>query len=272
LILIGYAIHGVKSIDKASLLVNLFALQAWSPMFCLSFNFPTWAVSVQLFFYFLFPFLFAFLKKLSASAQMTITILFWLLTQVLYVLLIQSKGLPGNTTLNWLLKYSPFFQTSCFLFGVTGAILFSRIQKRISPRQSLACLTGSFITIGIIVLSMPRPASQWLRNGMLCPLFLLFLVGLSTDSTPISHFISKKPFLLLGELSYALFILHAPVQWYSIYLFDLIRVPHNGPLRFYIYLLLLMAASYVCYRFFEMPLRARAKDLLRGGSSRISDG
>jgi peptidoglycan/LPS O-acetylase OafA/YrhL len=272
LILIGYAVHGLHSIDGTSLMVNIFALQAWSPGYCLSFNFPTWAVSVQLFFYFLFPFLLAFLKKVSASAQITITILFWLLTQILYVLLIQGKGTPGNTTLIWLLKYSPLFQTSCFLFGVTGAMLFGRIQKRISPGQSLACLVGSFITIGIIVLLMPHPSRQWLRNGMLSPLFLLFLVGLSTDRTVISRVISKNPFLILGELSYALFILHAPVQWYSIYLFDLIRIPHNGPLRFYVYLLLLMTASYVCYRFFERPLRARAKGLLRGGPSQISGG
>jgi peptidoglycan/LPS O-acetylase OafA/YrhL len=274
LILIRDVVHGVHSISDygTSVVVNLFLLQAWFPGFGVSLNPPAWAISVQVFFYLLFPSLLTFLKKMSASAQITITILFWLLTQALYVSLMQVKRQPGNINLDWFLRYSPLIQLNCFMFGVTGALMFGKIHKKISPGQSLACLLGSFIAIGLIVLFMPDPSKRLLRNGMLCPLFLLFLVALSTDRTVISRVISRKPFLILGELSFPLFVLQAPVHSYSAFIFDRMHMPPDGPLRFYVYLALLMTASYIWFRFFQKPLSAKAKGLLHGGLSRFPGG
>ena len=63
------------------------------------------------------------------------------------------------------------------------------------------------------------------------------------------------PFVLLGEISYAIYILQIPVGWF-------VRSALAGresiapAVVFAIYLVVLIAGSFVVYRYYETPLRA----------------
>lgn len=74
---------GDYKIDPTSFLLNLTLLQAWFPAYSLTFNVPSWSISVELFFYLAFPFIFNHIyKKLKFRNFAIIVILFWVVCQI----------------------------------------------------------------------------------------------------------------------------------------------------------------------------------------------
>lgn len=62
--------------------------------------------------------------------------------------------------------------------------------------------------------------------------------------------LAREPLILLGEASYSIYILQVP--FFS--LFTLLVIT-KGPIAFACYLVILIASSIVCFRYFETPLR-----------------
>jgi peptidoglycan/LPS O-acetylase OafA/YrhL len=64
--------------------------------------------------------------------------------------------------------------------------------------------------------------------------------------------------VLLGEASYAVYILQVPVM-YGLAAYLRKVIPMSASASFYLGLLLLVALSLVCHRYFEQPLRQLLK-------------
>ena len=102
------------------------------------------------------------------------------------------------------------------------------------------------------------------QTGLLAPAFGLMILGLASRPAWIANTLSMSFLVLLGEISYGIYLLHIPVLfWFDRftlpgYAFSFRTLPpHDGhriePYLFY--LSLVLALSWACYRWIEMPAR-----------------
>jgi hypothetical protein len=71
----------------------------------------------------------------------------------------------------------------------------------------------------ISVAMITHKLTPWLYNGLtldvglLAPFFLVVILALAMDNSWLSGLLSRPAMVLLGDASYALYILHVPVRW-----------------------------------------------------------
>lgn len=114
---------GNYKIDPTSFILNLTLLQAWFPKYSLTFNVPSWSISVELFFYLVFPYIFNHVyKKWKFRYFSIIVISFWLICQIGMNLFYLSSNYGGETSLDrYFLNYNPFFILTVFSLGCSSA-------------------------------------------------------------------------------------------------------------------------------------------------------
>lgn len=91
--------------------------------------------------------------------------------------------------------------------------------------------------------------------------FIVFITSLALDQTWVARLLQKPGFVLLGDASYAIYILQYPVHtFYKNYI-----TPRLGnwsdEAHFYAYLLLLILVSIVTFLWAENPARQAVKRL-----------
>lgn len=258
----------------AAWLINALGLQAWVPRvpFAMFWNTPAWSVSAELFFYAIFPFATGLLARRlrSGRARLAGFVLVWLGGIALYAGVIYAvtwvwpvKGEP----LYVLLVYTPLLRCSEFLAGcVLGQHLLRHPQGRLArdARWRHAVLFGA---IALVLLRVWMPdytgASRWLwlldvaaKYGAFVPPFVLIIWAIASGRTVLHAWLERPWMVLLGEASYALYIIH----WSVVTLIQQ-RVfgSASGPLLHGLLMLATVAASVLVYRFFELPWRARLR-------------
>lgn len=106
--------------------------------------------------------------------------------------------------------------------------------------------------------------SVLVTQGLLLPAYLLLIRGLSTGGL-LSSILSRRPFVILGEASYSMYLFQFPIWWFSISLLiglkgDLVTVlfkqqfPATNWL-FAVNLTGLIVASVLCWKYLETPMR-----------------
>jgi peptidoglycan/LPS O-acetylase OafA/YrhL len=252
-------------LDLFDVTTQLFCLQAWIPGRVLRLNFPGWAVSVELFFVLLFPFIMVLYGKYHYKYIFLLTIMFWISSLVLQNYLFTSyyQGIHSKT--HDMIFYNPVLHLNTFLFGILGGISYFKIKGLYKGYFTTLGFVLSVFAIYYLVFSIQLPSSLscTYHNGLLAPLFFIFTLSLSLDESVISRILSYRPLELLGDLSYSIFILQLPVAIFM----DYYRYQHqnlipNFNVAFYLYLTVLLAISFLCFRYFESPLRIRVKQAL----------
>ena len=246
---------------KKALLLNLTLLQAWFPGYALTFNSPGWAISVEVFFYVVYPFLLIFLARRSVKYLLGVTGVFWLFSQVLHIYLLNNRYQPYPSPEHDFVYYFPLFHLNAFLLGMAFGVIFKRHRLRYEFKPwvtfcgVLICLIGICVGImywheitGLLGLTMAP------TNGALSPLFGLFIILLSLDTSVLSRILQHKTLVLLGEASYAIYILQEPIS--QIYYYRIAEwTGLSGNIHFYIFVGLLIVISLVMYRWVENPAR-----------------
>src|SRR6185312_11183691 len=93
------------------------------------------------------------------------------------------------------------------LIGMVVARYFMIRRLRGSSLVSiLAC--GVAVAVFVFSSNVPEPL---LHNGLLAPVFALLIHSLAGGTGPVAWLLSRRPLVLLGEASYALYILQYPV-------------------------------------------------------------
>ena len=119
--------------------------------------------------------------------------------------------------------------------------------------MALVC-TVTFILIYIIENpSVIKGLTLAYDSSFLAPLFLLFIISIAMCEKHLSRFLTAKPMLLLGDSSYALYILQAPI-WiiFERYLSPKLEL---SPLsNFCVYFLCLLLVSISSFLLLEKPL------------------
>ena len=237
--------------DIKSVFLQIFLLQAWFPGFIKTLNIPSWSLSVEAFFYLLFPFLIANLKQIRKKwLLISIGLSFWFLSLAVYY-----YGLNSGLDIN-LLNYNPLLHLNSFILGIVSYILFKE-SKPVSAKLSLFLAFSPLITIAIL-LFVHAPILHYHNNGLLAPLFAVSLFGLASDKSYLSKFLSFKPLIILGEISYGIYILQVPLYawWDAIsnrYLINFQNLQLPG------FIILLIFVSWISFRLIEGPIRQYMK-------------
>jgi len=244
----------------SQLLLNLTLLQTWIPGYPLTLNSPGWSLSVEAFFYVCFPLFLWIIYRGGLKSLMGFSIALWLATQLIHIYYLNSANYQPLNALHDFIYYNPLMHLNTFLAGLMVGIIFQNKYRNTAPspyNNRLLLLTSLLI----VFLLMMRPSIPiWLdldidyTNGLIAPLFLLFIVLLARAQGVITTLLAAPSLVLLGEASYSLYILQRPVYGiYHNYLAHYFAVSELWHFTFY--LLLLIAISIASYKLFETPVR-----------------
>ena len=258
------------------LILNLLCLQAFFPVpdVFFSFNAVAWSISAEVFFYFCFP----LIHKLKTSSLLIITILYSLLILLLAYLL-SFSDLVGFSSESldipvWqgFVYINPIARLPEFLMGILLARLFLSEQfvliRHLYDKAKLKCwflvdVLEIFSVIfalwfGFRNFSFSLPLTAQVALGqMVSGLFFCFLILTSTISSGSFYMLFKwKPLLLLGEVSFGLYLFHQPIMIRSA---QLNGITVGGfqflPSHFIPVLAWCLIVSFGTFFFFERPLQ-----------------
>jgi peptidoglycan/LPS O-acetylase OafA/YrhL len=153
------------------------------------------------------------------------------------------------------LYYLPLLHLNEFLIGNLAGLFFMAHLKDRNKNYLVPIL----LVFVVLLLALKFPLGLNFHNGLLALLFIpmIFLISLSTDAVTRTF---NRPFLVfLGEISYGIYILQAPV-WIifsdsrMLKYFKLDKET-DLTLSFFIRLLILIVFASLSYLYFEKPLR-----------------
>ena len=189
-------------------------LQGWSPALATFWNTVAWTPSCEALFYFAFPWLIRLPWPKTPARLIALLLGVWCLGMVphSFYMLFNPDHLPGPANRYssgiWIrtLKYTPLAYACTFLAGITLAKLQGSLT--LTARQRTLVAGASLIAIAVFfATTVDRVPYILMHGGLLVPLFAALVVGLSGQNI-FAAFFAWKPIELLGQASYALFLLH----------------------------------------------------------------
>ena len=272
--------HGVARI-AGGFAVCALLLQAFWPPAAAGLNTPGWSISCEAFFYSLWPRLNRKLETQRRNFPWPAAVLTWsagLIAPLAGIALLKVDALPGGhfatlTTderapelLCRALAYFPLLRLPEFILGIVIGhhLRATPVRKRSAASDNLRELLLTCATIAAAWLlgsglaaeffEMPLANRIFIEGGILSPLFGLWVWQLARGTGVLTKLLSRKPMLILGEASYALYILQEPVVTY--FSAALKRIGQtNWSLYFWVYFALLVAISLAVHRFWETRFR-----------------
>ena len=204
-----------------SLALNVLLLQSWVPIQAsyFSYNAPSWSISTELFFYCAFPLL---IRSFS-------TTWYWKLAGVVVVLatLIAASNLLGlpessvyGVSAHGLMYVGPLSRIVEFITGMCCCLLWRSVEKRAADGGVVIFTILETLVIAfacwffahsyrISIPGMGIAGDVWSGNTWMSPAFLLivfvFAFGRGLFS---SMLLSTKVAVFLGEISFALYLIH----------------------------------------------------------------
>ncbi|TAN64843.1 MAG: acyltransferase [Methylobacter sp.] len=258
--------------DNKTGLANILMINAWIPLprYFFAYNSPSWSISTEFFFYLAFPFLIykwdlTWQVKLSASGAMLV------LLMVVSDLLHLPKGFSSmndGITRFALLYIHPFSRIFEFIFGIFVASYWRKKVGNVQWSKSRAFLyeTGVILLAGICM-HFTNPLAEWAGTtwlGLSVTAWLygsgsMFIFGLliyviAMGRGRIAVWLSHPVLVLLGEISFSLYLLH---QIFLRYYQDNITAFPQLPnlLSLAIFWAIALLASYLMWALIEMPGR-----------------
>jgi peptidoglycan/LPS O-acetylase OafA/YrhL len=258
------ALHGHSAGLYARLafygVISLALLQAWTPATANAWNTPGWSLSAEAVFYASFPFLFAFLKNRSVGVLFSLIGACWLFSVIpTLTLSFLPSSLGQAYWLRELVNFMPVLRIGEFIAGICMARLYLGQGMTKAGVFDVAAFAALAAAVAVIVL-----ANHVLAKALLFPAFVLLLYCLARAKGLLSGWLGSKPMVLLGEASFAFYILHVPLFRYARMLFPSVA---TAPAPFLGFLLVLTAVSIASFLFIEKPLCAYLRKAYKSSRS-----
>ena len=254
---------------------NTLLLQAWVPLplWSLSFNGVSWSLSVEFFFYALFPLL---VRYWSSSwhwllmAQIGVVVLIIAISSILNL---HGADNYSGVGLLGMIYFNPIVRLLEFSVGISVVFLVRKInalELALSRWQwfllEVLAVAGCVFSLlaaanfSGIEHALGRAAAYYFtREGLW--LFFAVLIGVFALSRgPLSKILGARPFVFLGEISFALYLCHALVIHYLQPYETSLR--EAGGVGYFLFWILLLFLSTILFFGVEKP--ARAMILRRG--------
>jgi peptidoglycan/LPS O-acetylase OafA/YrhL len=182
-----------------SFLTNLFLVHSLNLHSYLSWNYPSWSISVEFFTYFVFFGFCLLTRKFRnplAALAVSLCAYFYVLNQTDW----QTLDL---TTVNGIFRCAGGFFAGVFLFQMTD-------QERKLGSGLTALL--EFVAVGLVVLTVSFSAENSLFLILVIPAMVLAVCVFSLESDGlIGRALKLRPFALAGKYSYSIYLIHALV-------------------------------------------------------------
>jgi peptidoglycan/LPS O-acetylase OafA/YrhL len=255
----------------------LLLVHGWTALTVFAWNTPGWSLSAEAFFYALFPSAVGRLRCDSLRGFLRRASVFYVLALIppllvtaarLWhdpVLQTQVPAGPGGIDLyTWLVRFcgfSPLARLPEFLIGICLGHWLRALRSGTVVVRPLRTARAEAIAIALVVAALMALGAQqphtkaWLDSGLLSPVFVLLIVVLAIGSGPCARALSTRPLQVLGDASYAIYVLQEPV------LIWMLKLPLVGTLPPGVFLPIFVATLIVgsmgCQRFIAEPVRRR---------------
>jgi peptidoglycan/LPS O-acetylase OafA/YrhL len=243
LVLKGAAPKGI------ALVSHFLMLQSIVPGYTLDLNYPTWSISVEVFFYLLFPFVNPWIYKKQMTWLVTMLIAIWLIQLVQHVYFVDHLY-DGSKKMGEFIDAFPLWHFPTFLSGmITAHLVRGEAMKSFFEKFAHIILLLSACTLFSIVL-YENPIRPYIHNGLLMPLYCLIVLSFYYGHTWVGKLISHPLMVKSGDLSFSIFLFQYPL-WLVMH--DSLDVV-NTSAGFFLYLTLLILLSYIINKYLEQPL------------------
>jgi peptidoglycan/LPS O-acetylase OafA/YrhL len=198
----------------AGVILTPLLLQGWSPALATFWNTVAWTLSAEAALYFAFPWLIRLPWPKTPGRLIALLLAIWavgLIPHTLYIWL-NPDHLPGPANRYsygvWLraLKFTPLAYVCIFATGIALGKLQATLVISAWRRAWIAGLSLAAIAI-FFARFADRVPYILMHGGFMVPLFAALVIGLSGQNLFAAAF-AWKPIELLGQASYALFLLH----------------------------------------------------------------
>ena len=209
--------------DLYHFILQIFFISSWGFEAEHSFNAPIWSVSIEIAIYILFFIFLIYLRKLKIKFVIGLSILLVVIDKILMV-------------------DSLFLECARLFFS---GVLVYMILDHFKKNKILF-----YISIILIILSFIGNYKTY----VFCPSIVLFF-------SQIDQFIKKESvrslFNNLGNLTYSIYLIHIPLQIIIILAFNFFDIKEtivNTKSFFFLFIILLMFISNLCFKKYEKPL------------------
>ncbi len=222
-------------------------LQSWNPPTALAWNAPAWSLSVEAAFYAVFPWLSqTFFAHPGAARAASLVVLVCGMEGIRMYLLA-----CGAT--DAFVYFFPVFHLPSFLCGVALAHLFLRR----APSAKVANLLFHGAAAALVTLWVSTVPRSWASsNIVLVPLYSLLILGATRCTGVIARALSSRALAILGDSSYALYILHMPLHfWWGRLKSSMLPDPAYDAVWAIAFLPVVISVSVVTFLYLEDPIR-----------------
>lgn len=212
---------------SASLLPYLLAAQAWSPDINVAYGIigPAWSISVEAFLYLSFPLIIIFFRKVGILQSASKTLMAGLIIMLVMTSLPLEFVLAGNggnihsfflpsSSHRWLYRF-PLARVMDFMLGILAAIYLKRFIRRADVRIKTQLSVLTWVSIVAVLLMMSSEGLFYRAFGWDAAYALPFtfiILGFAVNQTsPLARVLSCKPMILLGESSFAFYLVHTMI-------------------------------------------------------------
>jgi len=244
LTILGFMMVGIDMYYKIdSSLLSILLLQSWTP-YALDLNSTGWFISSLMFFYLTFPFCLNYFSNKSLKSLSIFVLLLWIMTQLVSHILFTTDHAPSF----YLYQYLPLLHWSSFLMGNLAGLIYFRYLKNYKKNYDLVII----LLLILLYIIIRNPIINY-AHGMLAIIFMPLIVLTAINNGYLTKLFSNRLFILLGKISFAIYILQVPVFiWGSVALSHL-RI-NNTAQHFYIRFLLLIIISIVAHQYIQKPI------------------
>ena len=228
---------------------SVFMIQSWNYSWLLHLNPPTWSLAVEALLYLIFPLLLAFLQSKNKLFLISAQVVIYVASMVFFFNLINNLT-QGQVNI-------PYMHIPTFTLGIIAGLLLGKKEMNFLKFQSSiksSLIFGLVIVSIFIFLIFGKNNEDMLNLGLLSPFYIFIFLLLANNS----NLLSAKILVRLGEISYAIYLLHQPLRSYLSLLFKYVDI-NNYYLQFGIYLVVLIALSNYVYLYLELPLHKKLK-------------
>lgn len=247
--------------------LNLTLIHAWIPSRSayFSLNGVSWSISTELFFYLCFPVL---IRDWSSAWAKKLMLTFVVLTST--VLCGNWLGLPGlsnessGLTTHWLVFINPIARLFEFVLGMSSLILWRRLRScsPISLWKGTAVEAAVLLVVFGWILRQPLSIAighmvgdsgrEYLGHAGSGFAFALLIPIMALERGLISRLLSIRPLVILGEISFSVYLLHQVILRIITY-----RLPSTfsqlSPMGLCLLWVIIILAAYLVWRFVETP-------------------
>jgi peptidoglycan/LPS O-acetylase OafA/YrhL len=263
--------------DPATFVANALLLHGWIPSWpwYFSYNAPSWTISTELFFYVAFPVLIFHWRttwwwKWLLSALLVVALIG--LVDVLHLAPISDKD---EVTAHGLLYVNPLGRLFEFVTGMVVCSVYRWLLPQ-AARLSVAAFTaleiliislaaysvGTGLTVRLLIPLFHGTGMQWLGQAADVLIFPFVILIFACGRGWLSRCLGNAPMVLLGDMSYSIYLLHLTIFDYY---YICCEVDHVAPdyAGVALSVAVILAMAFIILTFVEAPFRRAAKQWLR---------